>query len=161
LAAVAVPIATWSTSARACGVSVVPARADCQGASVCVRSPSAPFRGGLCIEQAGDVACPAADYTTKYLYYGGIEDTRSCSGCTCGAVTGATCSGTLTQYTSTDGGCQTAQTIYDLPQSCSPLQQPADLMLSLTPSNGACKPSPVSAMGAAIPSKPLTFCCTQ
>jgi hypothetical protein len=158
---VGVPIATWSTSARACGASVASAHADCQGASVCVRAPSTPFRGGLCIEQVGDVACPATDYTVKYLYYGGIDDTRSCSSCTCGAVTGTTCLGILTQYNSTDGGCGTAQTIYDLPQSCSPLQQPADLMLSLTASNGACKPSPVSATGTATPSKPMTFCCTQ
>jgi hypothetical protein len=156
---VGVAIPTWSTNARACGTTVAPARADCKGGNVCVPLPTSPFLTGLCIEQAGDVACPATDYTTKYLDYGGIDDSRSCSSCTCGPVIGATCSGTLTQYVSADGGCDTPQTIYALPQSCSPLQQPADVMLSLTPANGACKPSPVSATGAATPSTPMTFCC--
>jgi hypothetical protein len=155
---VTVPTASWATNARACSVSVA-SRADCKGSSVCIPAPSAPFLASVCIEQAGDVACPLTDFTIKHAYYGGVDDTRSCASCTCGAVSGASCSGTLTQYRSADGGCDTAQTVYDLPLTCSPIQQPADLILSVTPSTGGCKPSSPSATGTATPALPMTFCC--
>jgi hypothetical protein len=159
LAAVGVPPYSWATFARACGASAS-ARADCKGSSACIPAPRAPFLTSVCIEQAGDVACPGTDFTTKYLYYGSVDDTRSCAMCTCGSVTGASCSGKLTQYMSADGGCGTAQTIYDLPLTCSPLQQPADLVLSVAAQNGSCKPSPPLATGSATPATPMTFCCT-
>jgi hypothetical protein len=159
LSAVGVPPYSWTTYARACGASAS-ARADCKANSVCIPAPRAPFLTSLCIEQAGDVACPGTDFTTKYLYYGSVDDTRSCATCTCGAVTGASCSGSLTQYSSADGGCDTEQTIYPLPDTCSALQQPADLRLSLTATNGSCKPSTPSATGSATPATPMTFCCT-
>jgi hypothetical protein len=153
-----IAVATWATNSRGCVASVA-SRADCKVGSVCVPAPTSPFLAGLCIEQAGDVACPVTDYTTKYLYYAGITDTRGCSTCTCGAVSGASCAGSIDQYKSADAGCNTLQTIYDLPQTCAALQQPADLVLSLKASNGSCAPSVVSATGAATPTTPMTFCC--
>jgi hypothetical protein len=154
----AAPLA-WTTNARACAVSQPTSPADCAAGSPCVPAPGAPYRAGLCIEQSGDVSCPAAGYTTKSLYYGGVDDTRGCSGCTCGSVTGASCSGSVTQFMSADAGCSTAQITYPLGQTCDPLQQPADVRLTLTPAGGSCAPNPVTPTGSATPSKAMTFCC--
>jgi hypothetical protein len=160
VATVASPSLVWATNVRACGASVAPARADCAAGNVCVPVPSSPFQASVCIEQTGDVACPLTGYTAKYVYYGGVDDTRTCSTCSCGPVLGASCTGSITQFQSTDGGCTTAQTIYNLPLACAPLQQPSDLLLTLTASGGACKATPSAPTGSATPTMPMTFCCT-
>jgi hypothetical protein len=127
---------------------------------VCVPVPSSPFQASVCIEQLGDVPCPLTGYTAKYVYYGGVADTRTCTPCSCGAVLGASCAGSITQFQSMDGGCTTAQTIYNLPLACAPIQQPADLLLTLTASGGACKANTSAPTGSATPARPMTFCCT-
>jgi hypothetical protein len=159
VATVASPSPAWATNVRACGVSVAPARTDCPAGNVCLPVPSSPFQASACIEQAGDVACPLTAYTAKYVYYGGVDDTRTCSTCSCGPVLGASCTGSITQFQSVDGGCNTAQTTYNLPLACAPIQQPSDLLLTLTASGGACKASPSAPTGSATPAKPMTFCC--
>ncbi len=162
---VSVPPLSWSTSARGCGAAQPPAQADCASGSVCVPAPSAAFKTAVCIEQAGNVAaCPSVDgalgYTSRFLYFTGANDTRGCSSCACGGVTGASCSGTVTQFQSSDGGCANSQIIYPLGQSCDPVQQPADIELAVTASGGSCAPGSTAPTGPATASTPITFGCT-
>jgi hypothetical protein len=160
-----VPPFSWSTLARACGAAQPETQADCAAGGVCVASPSSPFRSAFCIEQPGNQpTCPSIDgsvgYTSRFVYFATIDDTRGCTTCTCGQVTGASCSGTVTQFQSSDGGCDNGQIIYPLGQTCDPVQQPADLELALTASGGACAASPTGPTGSATPSNAMTFCCT-
>jgi hypothetical protein len=160
-----VPPPSWATLARACGTAEPQVQADCAGAGVCVPAPSSPFKAAFCIEQSGALAtCPAADgsvgYSSRFVYFATIDDTRACSACTCGLVTGASCSGSVTQFQSSDGSCGNGQIVYPLGQTCDPVQQPADLELSVTASGGACAPSPSGPTGSATPSNAMTFCCT-
>jgi hypothetical protein len=157
--AVTVPPSTWTSQTRACAAAVAPARADCAAGNVCAPAPSSPFGSTLCVEQSGNVpACPTG-YTARSVSYGAVDDTRACSACTCGPVTGASCGGSVTQFASTDGGCQSGQIIYPLGQSCDPVQQPADLEVTVTASGGSCAPGPTAAIGAASAAQPTTFCC--
>jgi hypothetical protein len=126
---------------------------------VCAPAPEAAFGHGLCIAQAGDVACPATGYTKRVRFFAGDNDTRGCSACTCGTVNGATCAGSLTTFTSTDASCAGSPITYQLPFTCDPGQQPGDFRLTLTASGGGCSPSMVTPTGAAVPSQPTTFCC--
>ena len=152
--------ASFMNATRACGASAAPVQADCPAGSVCAPTPSGPFEPTLCIEQPGNVpACPTVAYTSRSVVFGGLNDTRGCSACTCGPVTGASCSGSVTEFAQSDTGCTTGQTIYALGQSCDPVQQPSSLELAMTSSGGSCAPSPVVATGSAVPTQPMTFCC--
>ncbi|HEY3819715.1 MAG TPA: hypothetical protein VGL81_21250 [Polyangiaceae bacterium] len=150
--------ATWGTFAQACSSTVTIAQVDCQAGSVCAPKPAAPY-GPLCISQAGDVACPNGGYTTKQTYYGGLEDSRGCSSCTCEPPTGASCGATIEAFSSTDGTCAGLPTTYAAPFTCDPVDQPTDMRLVTTPQNGSCLASSVTATGSVTAASPTTFCC--
>ncbi len=159
----ALPKSTWATTARACGALLPPVAGGCPTGNVCAPAPAAPFQASLCVEQAGDVACPSPDsstgYGVKHVYYGGVDDLRGCSTCSCTPVSGASCTVTVNQYPSTNGTCAGMPVIYGA-GACQPVQQPADLQLALTPSIASCTSSTTTPTGAASPTKPMTFCCT-
>lgn len=150
---------TWGVSARACVSSLAPDRADCAAGSICAPQTASPYGSGLCISEPGAVACPATGYTTAMTFYGNATDARGCTTCSCGAVTGAACSGTVNAYNSTNGTCTGLPDSYIAPFSCDTVQQPADIRFTVTASGGSCTASPVTATGAAVPATPTTFCC--
>jgi hypothetical protein len=158
-----VPSYAWATGMRACSPSVVAQPADCPTGNLCLPAPAAPFTASLCVEQAGDTACPSADpstgYSVKHLYYGGVDDQRGCSACSCPAASGPSCAVTLNQYGSTDGGCSGMPVSYGAGR-CLPVQQPADLQVAPTASIASCAASMTTPTGSATPTKPTTFCCT-
>lgn len=153
-----VPI-SWETFARACSSTVTVAQVDCKAGSVCAPEPMAPYGAALCISQAGDLSCPVQGYTSKQLFYGGVDDQRGCTACTCGSPTGASCDATLDVYMSTDGSCTGTPNTYGAPFSCDVVDQPVDLRFVVTSQNGSCAASPVGPTGAATPTSPTTFCC--
>jgi hypothetical protein len=162
LAIVGTAKSTWSINARACGPSFPPGQADCTAGNVCAPTPSSPFQPGLCIERQGDVACPFAGYPMKRLYHGAVADTRGCSSCSCGSVTGASCAGTINQYQSSDSTCASSpQVTFDIPLSCGPVAPRSILKLVVTPQGGSCTPSSSTPTGWALPALPMTFCCQQ
>ena len=152
---------SWGTFARACKAAVP---AACGGTGgVCVSS-AAGFTA--CIAHEGDVACPAgySPYMEKHVFYGGVDDTRSCSACTCGAPAGGACSALVSVYS--DAACSAlvlADTITSAAASCSDV--PAGVALgskAATPATylpGACQAGGGVASGAATASMPETFCC--
>ncbi len=159
LGTVAVARFTWATNARACGSSIALTQADCAAGTVCAPVSTTPFQRAVCIAQSGDVACPLSGYTTRSVYYARVDDSRGCPGCSCGPVTGASCTNSIDQFTSSDGGCTTRQTTY-LAGRCQPVQQPADLQLTVTASGGACAPDAGAPVGSATPAGVMTYCCT-
>jgi len=151
---------TWGTNALACVSAVAPAQTDCGSGSVCAPLPAPPFGKTLCISQPGSVPCPATGYTTAETFYGAFDDGRACTTCTCGNVSGGSCSATLTVSSSTDGTCSANAIVYDAPINCDAVQEPGDYLLDVAPSAaGSCAASAVSATGSASPATPTTFCC--
>jgi len=155
----AIPPYSWSLTARACVSSLAPAQLDCGAGSVCAPQTASPFGSSQCISQPAAVACPTTGYTVGTTFYGGVNDGRTCTSCTCGAVTGASCSATVVVSSATDGTCTSNTVTYEAPVTCAGAQQPADFQLNLVASGGGCVPSPVAPTGAATPSSPTTFCC--
>jgi hypothetical protein len=159
-----VPPPAWSVAVSACISGLGNSQAsDCTGGDICTRLPSPPY-ADICIAQAGIVAaCPAGRYTDRRVYTAAFDDTRDCAACTCGAVSGATCTSELDVFSSA-GAAPTcpgaAQVIYPAPTSCSFIQKTGDFRLQATVADiGSCSASPPAPIGALTGAQPTTFCC--
>jgi hypothetical protein len=74
----------------------------CTNGGVCAPSVSGGF--AICVQQAGDVACPPG-YPTKTVVGTSVQDTRACSGtCGCAANPTATCTNALMSFFA-NAGC--------------------------------------------------------
>jgi hypothetical protein len=154
---------SWTVSARACISALGPASSDCPSGQTCSPLPAAPF-GSLCIAQTGILSCPTSGYTARRIYYEGFADTRDCSTCSCGDVSGASCAASLDVFpvpvSPTTVQCAAGAITYAAPVTCDPVQQPGDFRLTTSlASVGSCSPSPVTATGSVNPADPTTFCC--
>jgi hypothetical protein len=77
----------WNTQARACPLSP---SGTCSGGSLCV--PAQPASSAVCVMQSGAATmCPAGYTSGPQIFYMGVDDARGCTPCTCGAVSGVTC----------------------------------------------------------------------
>jgi hypothetical protein len=154
-----VPPYTWGTQARGCVSTVAPAQVDCSSGQICAPKPETGFATKLCISHAGDVICPGGGYGVKHLYYTAVDDTRSCTNCTCGGATGGSCDFTVTGYTSTTSSCTGGAIIYGNGTKCAGVQQPGDFRMTVMSTGGTCAPSTSTATGTAAPIDPVTVCC--
>jgi len=156
-----IPSTSWSTTGRACGTTGVAGL--CSGSGVCVPSPPAPF-GKVCVFQAGTATCPGGSYSVSHVFYGGVSDSRACSGCSCGSPTGVSCAGAQVQaFSANTGTC--GGTAADVPfisgcQTVGVTIQGEEETTAPTASNGTCTPSGGQASGTASPATPTTVCCT-
>lgn len=155
-----VPPAGWSAAVRLCAAATPPGPSGCDAGSVCAPTSGLPFETATyCVARSGAWPCPAG-YPSQRTYYGGAVDTRACAPCTCGAPTGATCSGdVLSLYGATCSGTGTQVTI---PQTCTGLggSKMMGLSAGVAPTGGACAPSDAGATGSFTPTTPTTICCT-
>ena len=162
------PPVAWDTQMRACG-DPTPNKGGC-AAGTCVPRQQAPFGQAMCVYQRGDLPCPVGAYSVKSVYYTGADDARGCSACGCSSPTGTTCTGTMKLYT--DQNCSVDETTLTNVLECSPLAPdptpPSPPYMSLrsvvytgtASSTGSCLVQPSVQTGAAIPTDPVTLCCT-
>lgn len=144
---------TFGTSFVACG------RADasetgCSDTEVCAPQAEDPF-DQLCIFQSGDVECPGETFTERTLVYGGVEDTRACSGeCSCGAAD-STCGGSV-QF-SNSNACDNAMST--VPAGACSMNFGEPFAQYVPEPSGTCVPSASSLSGEATAAQPTTLCC--
>ncbi|HEY2516779.1 MAG TPA: hypothetical protein VGI39_38175 [Polyangiaceae bacterium] len=81
---------TYAFTGRTCSPDSATA-AGCSG-TTCSPQLSSPFLA--CVAASGDVSCPGAPFTAKYVV--GTDVSYDCGDCGCGVT--ATCTGTLTVY---------------------------------------------------------------
>jgi hypothetical protein len=127
-----------------------------------VATPPAPF-AKVCVFQAGATTCPAGAYSVASVFYGGVSDSRACSGCSCGTPAGTSCTGAQVQgfsvNTGTCGG--TAVTISSGPcETVGVTIEGEEEITAPTANNGTCTPSGGQASGTVTPATPTTVCCT-
>jgi hypothetical protein len=163
-----IPKATWQNDVRLCR------RTDARKCEtlgqVCAPIPTPPYSSLLClmrvIPQGQAVPeCPL-DYPVPYdpMYTGDADgaDDRACSACTCGALSGGSCSGKL--WVSSGNTCSDEEE-YTLGSGCQTFQVGGRVShisaeYVLTPGNcsvvTASRPT-----GSAAPSGPITAVCCQ
>jgi len=111
--------------------------------------------------QEGDVACPGAPYDTKTVVYGGMDDTRGCEDCSCGAPTGISCEGDVELFTGvactgSSLGSTPVPGCFDWPMRSGTFYFRADF----APTGGSCASSGGAPTGDVTPAEPTTLCCT-
>jgi hypothetical protein len=146
-----IPEPTWGTAVTACGRADAP-ETGCADTEVCAPEPEAPF-DRVCIFQVGMHDCPDP-YISRALIWGGYEDTRSCSGCTCGAAD-SECGGSLEN--SGDANCGNVSSTIPANGCAMTFGEPYTRW-NLTPT-GSCEPSTAQLSGTANPVDQTTLCC--
>ena len=151
----------WNTAARACPIS---APGTCAGGSLCVFGQ--PASSSVCVMQSDAVTtCPASYPVGPQIFYTGVSDSRGCSACTCGAVSGVTCTIASSAVEAfVKPGCPTpADVTLSAPSTCTSLSGALFLELAATPvlsGQGSCAVSGGgAATGAATPTDATSFCC--
>ena len=175
-------IAPLTLTEAPCGVSVEPVAAKmphlwgavartCHGSTLgACTSPaegcSPPASPGFeqCLTHDGDRECPAI-YPIKHLFYYGLEDTRDCTPCACGAPVGSTCTAQLSVYK--DSACSVSGSMVGISSTSStcfdvvPSGQALGSKLATAPiyAPGSCQASGGEPIGKGAPAGPTTFCC--
>jgi hypothetical protein len=157
--------AYWKKYARAC---LGEAMGSCEdSAQVCSPTAEPPPPGFVqCIQylREGDADCPG-DYPVKHVFYEGINDTRNCTPCSCGAPEGSFCTALVSYYNNANCTSLMLTTwIGDVGQ-CHPtmagsvLQSMSAMLVDNQP--GFCQASGGVPYGEATPTNPSTFCCQE
>ena len=144
-----------------CGGAVDEEPGACSGSEVCVAPSASPY-GAICVYRSGDHTCPSG-FSNKELLYGGYNDTRACSNCTC-SPQNDTCSGTITRYQNTSNNCSgSAQNMGVSESGSSCIQKSSQTSVRLTAlnpnPNATCARNGGALSGAAAPTMPTTVCC--
>ncbi|MBL9020758.1 MAG: hypothetical protein JNL21_01110 [Myxococcales bacterium] len=151
---------TWQDEVKAC--RVVEGLGGCTAPQACVPKPQGVYEPRICIGRAGDQTCPGA-FTQLTTAHGDFDDTRDCTGCSCGAATGGSCTLNVTLYS--DAGCNTpvgsgsSNTCAML--NGNPAVQRGRTTVVTPPSGGSCPVVPGGGQptGGVTETDPTTFCC--
>jgi hypothetical protein len=153
------PAWAWGAGAVACAPASTSA-AGCGAGEVCVPTSAPPFGSRPCILQQGSLACPPGEYSLQSVYYGGVQDSRGCSTCSCGSVSGVDCNANAHVQVLDGCGGQVLADIHPLPASCtSPGGSPNGATFTTTPSGGSCGADGGVAHGTVAQQNPVTICC--
>lgn len=153
--------ASFTTRYTMCGESS-PAIGECNGGQTCVADTDAP----MCVWTEGDVECPGDGFGVKHLVFSPeVEDTRSCTACTCGEPEG-TCVTSGVDLYDFDNNCmpQMFNVPVDMPASGCVISDFAVFDASYpnsaipTPQT-SCEPGVSNATGDVDVQGPVTVCC--
>lgn len=110
---------TWASVLRRCEPTTPFEPIDCSDGGVCVPDAPSTFNNAhSCIRnEDSTLPCPVPWTSRLPTTYTDVVDNRSCStqGCSCGSVSGATCTGTLNQFSGVTDCSGTATTTYPIP----------------------------------------------
>jgi hypothetical protein len=154
-----IPPVTFSGVGRACEYAG-PLGGGC-GAGKCAAKPPTGYGPRCVFNNGGDLPCPSGNYSVKHTYYSGSTDTRACSACSCGAPTGASCTGgQVTLYGNVS--CNGASNTYPLSTGCASLPSVPGIGIeatATTPTGGSCGSMGGALTGSAQATGATTVCC--
>jgi len=153
-------VAAWKVTALACGPEAAQ-RAGCKTGRVCLpQTPGSEFEAGYCVWQDGQVDCPSSAYTDKRTYYRELNDTRSCTACSC---SGPNCSYKWQVFNDSDTSCSSPLLELTSANQCVQVNPASDKLrigASIT-GDGKCTPSGGASQGSVTAAKPVTVCCAR
>ncbi len=151
---------TWGSQARACPVGP---SGTCSGGRLCIPAP--PASSAVCVMAQGAVTtCPVGYSSGPQIFYGGLDDTRGCTPCTC-AVSGVTCTIASPAIGAFDSpACSGSPAVpLSAPSACTSLGTSLFLELLATPApsgTGSCSTSGGGMpTGMATGANAMSFCC--
>lgn len=154
-ATVTVPPPAWKRAVRLCAPTVEPAA--CGAGQVAAPPVGDGFqKTNYCVARSGEWTCPSG-YPSRRSYYESVADTRSCTACTCGAPTGASC-GAPTVHADLTCGAPSRST---RAAKCELLGPATAASFSDQATGGACAPHGGAPVGTVTPTAPTTICCTM
>jgi hypothetical protein len=127
----------------------------------CLPMLAAPFESTFCVFRSGDVACPGTFQARRRVFYGGVDDDRRCTTCTCDPPSTRECADSM--FLSTEPDCSIGQS-YDVPvTTCAETGGIVAQYLTYTleGATGSCPPNPAGGMpaGSCTAETPTTVCC--
>jgi hypothetical protein len=142
---------------RVCGLSTATG-AGCANGGACAPLGTA----SLCVMQAGAAACPSG-FSSRFTVGSGIDDTRTCAGCSCTGTSGSCIDAKLTIYS--DAKCG-AGNVTDIPADggCGAVGGPANVTYnaytySATLSGETCSATTATSTGGVQLTGVQTICC--
>jgi hypothetical protein len=152
---------------RTCGATSGPG-GGCTTGNVCVAKPPGGSHG-VCVSQpaSGTVICPAG-YNDAFVVLPtatSFDDTRGCTACACGGLTGASCAATATLFLSGDceDGGGPGSVALPADGNCHPIGPGAATFasgsLSTMTNQGSCAPSGGAPTGTVTAENPTAYCC--
>jgi hypothetical protein len=146
------PAPSFAEQTRTCSGGTTTA-VGCTSGQVCAPQAFAPYK--LCVSRPGDFACPTG-YTQATTTYDGVQDTRACSACSCGAAA-STCDGEVDVTNTCTGASRILETTVS---GCGTNAISAGWGGTYTPKpSGKCVPSSSTLSGAVTPTGDTTVCC--
>jgi hypothetical protein len=159
-ASVTLPPPTWAMQASACApASESPL--GCAAGQQCVPAAPAPFEPHFCVMKAGTNTC-VSPFTVTHTYYGGFDDTRGCTPCTCGAPSGVDCNtkGHVTTWGNPNCTANMGADLTPLPRTCQATASEHSMRFTTSPEGGSCPPGGGQPTGTVAASTLTTICCT-
>ncbi|MDC3956119.1 hypothetical protein [Polyangium jinanense] len=146
------PEPSSQSAVRACGGASTDG--VCEDGLLCVPEPVTPFR--ICVVRGGEHPCPPG-YPDRAIHYEGVNDTRACTECTCGAPADAKCSASVQGYSD---ACATATSALVTDDQCTSSFSYYTYTTPEVTEPGACPPGTVEPTGTVELADPITFCCS-
>lgn len=154
--------AQYSTTHTACTAALE--QGQCETGELCAPTPDDPYPAQWCVWIEGDVECPADSmYTERFLTHRDIEDDRSCSLCEC-EVPDLECTGSTTQLV-TETDCMGGLSAGNISNGACAQGLGALAIEAVSHNVGTlptdtCNANTPTPTGQAVPTDPVTFCCT-
>jgi hypothetical protein len=119
----------------------------------------------MCIAQMGSVPCPQSAYTQQLAAFGGVNDQRGCTACSCGSLMGAGPCGTVYLNPAAANCFGPFLVNAAVPTPCTSIAADTGYYGSYSPSTGidggTCPPLGGQPTGTATPANPVTICCAS
>jgi hypothetical protein len=151
--------AKFGKQVRACALANAES-AGCSGDELCLPVAGAPagFANTLCVWKAGDVDCPAQGYSDKGVFYQDLDDTRTCTACSCD---GPDCTQSWHVFASSDTMCDEPIITLTGENQCVQVNPSNNqLRVGVTiEGTGECTPSGGEPQGSVKGTDPITVCC--
>jgi hypothetical protein len=149
------PEVTWAKRVVGCSAGDS-TRGGCKSGEQCL--PKHASSNALCVWRDGDHACPTQTYTEKHVYHRDIDDTRSCTACSC---SGPNCSYHWSVFNAADTACASpivALTSADQCVQVNPAMDKLRVGASIT-GDGSCTPSGGTSQGSVSGTDAISVCC--
>jgi hypothetical protein len=158
------PAEQWALVGKGCS-GALPG-GGCSAGKVCQPVSPLPFLPGLCVVKPGDNNCPmGSPFSDKHVFYEGVNDTRTCSACQCGAPSGSSCDVTIEVFGDQAVNVCNTQLVSFAAGTCANLVGNPGIFgrkatITKPPNGGSCGVTGGGApSGSITPTNATTFCC--